>query len=504
VLDQGMFASRVVGLLLLGGCAATPSPRIDVSKQQPSPATPAVGDLGVQPENLGGLTAFVESIGAGWGEASRFSGFVLVAQHDQPIYARAFGFADRDQKRPAGADTSFRIGSITKQFTAAAILRLEQAGKLALEDPVGKHLPEYPGPGKAVTIHQLLTHTSGVPSYTNDPSVVGRKGERWTVPALLATFWSKPLEFAPGTDHAYSNSGYAVLGAIVERASGRDYATFLREELFLPAGMTRTVVGDAEGDPDRALGYQGRGDTLIAADPIDMSLAFAGGSIRSTASDLARWHRALAGEAILSGKTRAKLYTPALENYAYGWISEEILGRQALWHNGAIDGFHADYWRIPDADLVVVVLGNSIDIDTQPIAKAAVAAAFGHKLQPMPQPRLVELDPSLIPRLTGTYRLSPESKRALVESKAPAQLIASIATVTITGAPGGIEMKPSGQSPVKLSPTGIAEFFDPTSKIKASFDFAKTPSALRLTIEQGLLKIIYRRARPGTGRRSSG
>ena len=493
-----MLVRTVAGLLLVGACAAAPSSRNSVTKPADprSETAPApAGDLGVQAGNLQALTAFIDSIGAGWGESAHFSGFVLVAQHDQPIYARAFGFADREQGRAATADTSFRIGSITKQFTAAAILRLEQAGKLSVDDLVERHLPEYPGPGKKVTIHQLLTHTAGIPSYTDDQSVVARKGERWPLARLLATFWEKPLDFAPGTDHAYSNSGYVILGAIVERVSGRDYATFLREELFRPAGMTRTVLGDAEGDPDRALGYQGRGDILVDAEPIDMSLPFAAGGIRSTASDLGRWHRALADDRVLTAKARARLFTPVLANYAYGWVSEEILGRTALWHNGAIDGFHADYWRIPDADLVIIVLGNTIDIDTQPIAKAAVAAAFGQVLHPMPQPKLVQLDPSLVPRLTGKYRMSPESKRALVEAKAPAPLIASIRSVTITGAAGGIEMKPNGQPPVKLSPTGLAEFFDPGSKIKASFDFVSTRTALRLTVEQGWLKVIYRRAR---------
>jgi D-alanyl-D-alanine carboxypeptidase len=473
--------------------AATLCPPRAVTK--PLATSPPIGDLGVQPGNLEQLTTFVESIGAGWSEAVRFSGFVLVAQHDQPIYARAFGLADRERKRAATADTSFRIGSVTKAFTAAAIMRLEQMGKLTVSDTVEKHLTEYPGAGKYVTIHQLLTHTGGLPSYTADPTVLSRKGERWTVPALLASFSGRALEFVPGSDHAYSSSGYAVLGAIVERASGRDYATFVRQELFAPAGMTRTVVGDAERDLDRALGYQARGNSLRPADPIDLSMAYASGGIRSTASDLLRWHRALEGDAILSGKTRARLYVPALANYAYGWFVEPICGRRALWHNGTIDGFRADYWRIPDADLVVVVLGNCGEIDTQPIAKAAVTAAFGQALQPLAQPRPIEPAPALVPRLVGAYRITTESRRAMVESKASLKLIHSLITVTITGTESGLIMKPNGREAIQLAPTGIAEFYDPASNIKASFDFARTRSALRLTVEKGPLTITYRRAR---------
>jgi D-alanyl-D-alanine carboxypeptidase len=388
----------------------------------------------------------------------------------------------------------FRIGSLTKQFTAAAILRLEQAGKLSVEDPVKKHLPEFPGPGKEVTIHQLLTHTAGIPSYTNDPRVVSRKGEPWTVQALLQSFWNKPLDFPPGTNHEYSNSGYAILGAILERVSGRPYATLLREELFTRAGMTRTLVGDGAGDPDRALGYQARQGKLVPADPIDMSLPFAAGAVRSTANDLVRWHRALEGEAILTAQAREKLYRPGLGNYAYGWVPEEILGHRAVWHNGGIDGFHTDYWRVLDADLVVVVLGNAMEIDTQPIAKAAIAAAFGQVLQPPPQPRRVALDPALPPRLVGSYRITAESRRVLAETKAPARLIESIRSVTIRAAAEGIELQAVGQDSVRLAPTGEGEFFDPTTNIRATFELPRQGRATRLTIEQGWLKVIYRRS----------
>jgi CubicO group peptidase (beta-lactamase class C family) len=476
-------------LLLAAACA----PRTPAPARPAAPPAPAVGDLGVQPDNLQTLTAFVEAIGKDWGEASRFNGFVLVAQHGKPIYARAFGYADREQKRAATADTSFRIGSVTKQFTAAAILRLEQAGKLSVDDPVRKHLPEFPGPGREVTIHQLLTHTGGIPSYTDDPRVVSRRREPWTVEALLKTFWAKPLQFPPGTNHHYSNSGYAILGAILERVGGRPFAALLRDELFQPAGLARTMVGDADGDPDRAVGYQAGPSGLVPADPIDMSLPFAAGAVRSTAADLLRWHQALQGDAILKAPAREKLYMPALGNYAYGWISEEIFGRQAVWHNGGIDGFHADYWRVLDADLVVVVLGNAMQIDTQPIAKAAIAAAFGQVLQPPPQPQRVALDPDLPPRLVGSYRITTASRRALVQAKAPPKLIESIRSVAVTAAGDGIDLELAGQDRVHLAPTGPAEFFDPGTNIRVTFEVAPGKPAARLTIEQGWLKVIYRR-----------
>ena len=427
--------------------------------------------------------------GGGAGSIGAFNGYVLVAQHGQPIYSRAFGLADRERQRPATADTSFRIGSVTKQFTAAAILKLEQDGKLSVSDPVSKHLPGYTGPAKDVTIHQLLTHTGGVPSYTDDPSVLARKAQRWSVVQLLATFEFKPLAFAPGSKFAYSNSGYALLGAIIELVSGRTYGDYLRDELFVPAGLTRTVVGDALDDPDRANGYQLDGDRVVPADPIDMGLPYAAGAIRSTANDLVRWHRALEGDAILGAAAKAKLYTPALKDYAYGWMVGEQAGHKLIWHNGGIDGFHTSYFRVPDADLVVVVLGNTLQTDTDEIAKNAIAAAFGEAVEPLPV-----ADAALVARVVGTYTITPAGQQALGELKAPAELIAAIQTMTIAAVPGGVSMKPNGQGPALMSPSGGATFVHKGAGITLTFDLAATGAATGLTIEQGPLKITYARA----------
>lgn len=473
------------GLVLAAGCPrATPT----------MPGSPAVGDLGVTPDNLARLTPYVAAIGAGWGDAALFEGFVLVAQHDRPIYAHAFGFADREHARAATADTSFRIGSITKQFTATAILTLEQDGKLSVSDPVSKHLPDYTGPAKDVTLHQLLTHTAGVPNFTADAALLARKNQRWTVPQLLATFQALPLEFTPGTKFAYSNSGYAILGAIVERVSGRSYGEYVTAELFAKAGMTRTVVGDAAGDPDRAEGYAVAGDAVKPAAAIDMSLPFSAGAVRSTAHDLVRWHRALSGDAILGAVAKAKLYAPALEGYAYGWMIAKPSGHRAIWHNGGIDGFQADLWRVPDADLVVIVLSNREGTDTSAVARAAIDAAFGAAIEPPPTRAKATLDPALVPRLIGTYTITAASKQRLVDLGLPTAVIESVESITITGAPGAIEMTPNGQPATTLAPTGGASFFEPSEGIAVVFDVAGPGPAPSFTLEQGGLEVTYSRA----------
>jgi D-alanyl-D-alanine carboxypeptidase len=377
-LAPAAFAATVLALAAsLAACGSPAAPK--------SPAEQAVGDLGVDLAGLNSkLPPFIDSVGAG--QPSRaFSGYVLVAQHDKPIFSRGYAVSDREKHTPNTADTSFRVGSVTKQFTAAAILRLEQDGKLSVNDPISKHLPEYPAVGKDVTIHQLLTHTSGIPSYTDDPAIMSRRAQRFTVPQLLALFWDKPLVFAPGSRFAYSNSGYIVLGAIIESASGKPYATYLAETLFLPAGMTRTVVGDAESATDRAEGYQLAGDKLEPADPIDMSVPYAAGAVRSTANDLVRWHRALEGDQILGAAAKAKLYKPALNDYAYGWVAKEVEQRPTVRHGGGIDGFSTMYWRVPAADLVVVAWSNVLGVAAEPVGHAAVVAALGGTPKPAEQ-----------------------------------------------------------------------------------------------------------------------
>jgi CubicO group peptidase (beta-lactamase class C family) len=258
---------------------------------QPKPAAASLDDV---------LTPYIESYGAHWGETHALSGFVLVTQHDRPIYQHAFGWSDREHHVAADADTSFRVGSVTKQFTAVAILMLQQDGKLHTTDPIATYLPDYPAVGAQITIHQLLTHTSGLPDYTYAPAFDASRDQPVTVAQLMAEFDDKPLDFAPGSQWAYSNSNYVVLGAIVEKLSGQPYAEFVRQHVLAPAGMTRSEIGDAVGVSDRALGYAPDGDHLAPAHAIDMSVAYAAGALRSTANDLVRWNRARAGVALLT------------------------------------------------------------------------------------------------------------------------------------------------------------------------------------------------------------
>lgn len=438
------------------------------------------------------LGAYVASIGAN-DPTGAFSGYVLVAQHDQPVFSRAYGLADRAANRPPTADTSFRIGSVTKQFTAAAILKLEQEGKLRVEDTVAKHLPDYTGPARDVTIHQLLTHTAGVPSFTDDPAYEQSKNAPATPAQLLARFAQLPLAFPPGSKHAYSNSGYVLLGAIIERVSGTTYASYLRDQLFRPAGMTRTEVGDAVGVTDRAEGYQVAEGAIVAADPIDMSIPFAAGAVRSTANDLVRWHRAISGDAILKAPARAKLYTPALQKYAYGWIVTEVQGRTAVTHGGGIDGFLTEYWRIPDADVVVIAWTNVLGGDTFGVGMAAVTATLGGAVKAIEKLDPGAVDAALIERLVGTYQLTAAGKAALAAANPPAELIAAVQSLSVTAAPTGIVAQPNGQGPFTLTPLADGSFYAAGPRIHIRYILPPSGRIVEIALVQGPVTLTYGR-----------
>ena len=486
-------------LAFLGACTAAPAP-----KPTPAPAAAA----GVQSDTVqakGGasvdranlvkeLDEFVGSYGRNWGEAHRFSGFVLVTHKGEAIYERGFGFADQQSRRPNTATTSFRIGSVTKQFTATAILKLEQDGKLAVTDTIGKHLPDYPAVGRDITIHQLLTHTSGIPSYTGFPEIMKNRAQPIALADLVASFSSRPLEFKPGEKFNYSNSGYIVLGAIIEAASGQDYATYMKRHIFEPAGLRDTVVGDAPDAADRALAYEVKDDQVVPAHAIDMSVPHAAGAVRSTARDLVAWHRVLAGESILSAASKDKMYRPEKDNYAYGWTLHELDGHRIISHGGGIDGFLTGYRRVMDADLVVVVWSNRSSRDVGKIAGNAVKAAFGADLPLADEPERVPFDATLVPRVAGSYQLSDAGRKQLTSVGVPSAAIDSLATIEVSGTAKGLIFKPAGQPEIALVQTGPGTFTNASGGIEASFDLpGTTDKATGFTLKQGPMAVPYQR-----------
>ena len=328
-----------------------------------------------------------------WLVAADFRGNVLVSMGGTVLLRKGYGLADRENGVPYTADTVFDVGSITKQFTAAAILKLEMQGKLRVEDPIGKYFPNVPDDKKSITLHHLLTHTSGLESdFAGDYDPVLR--DDYAKRILASKLRSKP-----GEAFYYANSGYSLLGAVVEIASGKPYEQYLRDNLFLPAGMRDTGYKlPAWPESKLAVGYRdGKRWGRINERPWDKDGPYwalrANGGISSTLDDMLRWHVALTGDTVLSAAEKEKMFRrqvkegPAADTYyGYGWsIGESAWGGRLIEHNGGNGAFFADFLRYTDDQIVVILSTNDSEVRGGKISHALGRMAHGDDV-PVPKP----------------------------------------------------------------------------------------------------------------------
>ena len=252
-------------------------------------------------------------------------GTVLVARGDEILLNKGYGQANVEWNIPNTPATKFRLGSLTKQFTAASILLLEERGKLAIEDPLSKHMADVPAAWSAITLHHLLTHTSGIPNVTSLPEFATYQPFATTVEKTIALVRDKPLDFAPGDRMSYSNSGYLVLSHLVERISGQSYETFLTANILDPLGMKDTGLdSNATIIPRRAAGYTSSATGLVNAGFVHMSVPHGAGAMYSTTEDLLRWERGLFGGKVVSAASLRKMTTPFKNNYAFGVVGRHV------------------------------------------------------------------------------------------------------------------------------------------------------------------------------------
>lgn len=292
---------------------------------------------------------------------------VAVGRGDELLCAKGYGFADLEFAVNADEETMFRIGSVTKQFTAAAIWKLAERGKLSVDDPLTKFLPDYPTHGQELTLRHLLTHTGGIPNYTDLGEVWHRNLARELPDEELVALWKDlPLDFAPGEKWNYSNSGYYLLGMVVAKVSGQDYAQFLRETFFEPLKLTRTRYdSNSELIPNRAQGYAFEDGKFANDDLIGMSQPGAAGALISTASDLVRWQQALVAGRVVKAESYEEMTLPFLltngreTQYGMGLMLSPQAGQPCVWHGGGINGFNSVLMYFPDARLHVAVISNS-------------------------------------------------------------------------------------------------------------------------------------------------
>ena len=314
-------------------------------------------DLGVRVDEL--VTAYHAK--------QLFNGSVLVASVGDVVLRRGYGLADEEWEIPNAPDTKFRLGSITKQFTSMLVMQQVEEGRLRLDQTLAEMLPWYrQDTGAEVTLEQLLNHTSGIPSYTSDPDFFPlHSRDPLSTRQLVETYCSGDLEFEPGSVWRYNNSGYVILGAVLEEVSGIPYGELLRQRILEPLGMHDTGYDhNAEIIPRRARGYQQAPGGLVNAAYLDMSLPHAAGAMYSTVDDLAIWDRALYGTDLLSADLKRTMLTPGLDDYAFGWrvVSEPIgpdgTDRTVVTHGGGINGFGTSIVRVPSDRNLIVLLDN--------------------------------------------------------------------------------------------------------------------------------------------------
>ncbi|HWB78031.1 MAG TPA: serine hydrolase domain-containing protein [Nannocystaceae bacterium] len=371
------------------------------------PAAPIPDDLDEQ------VASYIADYGRHFGPTFEFHGAILVARDGKVHYAQGFGVADPAHDTANTPQTRFRIGMLTEQFTAAAILQLRDAGMLQLDDPVSEHLPGFPN-GRSITIMQLLQHSSGIPNYTDLPNFHEWKLRPHTSEQLIGRFSELPLEFKPGEDFTPTNSGYFLLGAIIEKKSGMSYGEYMQRYVFEPLGMRDTMVGDEYGRPGQARGnVWNEEEQLDPPDPIDMSVFGAAGGIVSSIEDLAKWDSALYEGRILARSSVEQMIEPNRFGYGFGWVVGEDQDQTVVSFPGAIDGFNSAIMRYTADRTLVVVLCNTEIVPAGRIASDIAMMVYGGHPPPRIEYPEVQVAPGTFSRYLGSYGITDDTIRVL-------------------------------------------------------------------------------------------
>ena len=400
----------------------------------------------------------------------RFSGSVLVSRNGKAIFSKGYGMANLELDVPNAPNTKFRLGSITKQFTAAAVLLLQERGKLSVQDPVCKYVDACPPAWSEVTVHHLLTHTGGVPSFTNFPDYMTKMMMPEKIDSMIARFKDKPLDFKPNEKWNYSNSGYFLLGHIIEKASGESYEAFLQKNIFDPLGMSNSGYDyHATILKNRATGYSLRNGKVVNSAVIDMSQPYSAGSLYSTVEDLLKWNEALFSDKVLSPKSREAMFTAVKNNYGYGIGIQQKFNRRMISHGGGINGFSTSLAGFPDEKVTVVVLRNRDYGGPGPgaIGSDLAAIVFGEKYEIPSVPVEAKVDPKVFDAYVGRYELAP----ALV--------------ITISREGDRLMAQASGQQRFALYPQSETSFFAKEIELRMTFVKDDKGQVTHVVVNQG-------------------
>jgi CubicO group peptidase (beta-lactamase class C family) len=394
------------------------------------------------------LTSRIEEYMAARVQRDRFSGTLLLARDGQVLFCRGYGMANLEHDIPCTSKTKFRLGSITKQFTAMAILILQERGKLSITDKVKKYVPSAGKAWDEITIQHLLTHTSGIPNYTSFPDFLKTLRAPVTLDELIAKFKDKPLDSKPGEKFKYSNSGYIVLGKVIDVASGRPYAAFMKEAIFDPLEMHDTGYDSSAAIiKNRASGYSGMfGLAPVNASYIDMSIPHAAGALYSTVLDMLKWDRALDSEKLVPKKAVDEMFTPFKGSYGFGWTIDKKFDQPRQVHGGGIPGFVTVIERFPQEKLLVVALSNFDTARVDKIGNDLAAIAFGGPYVIPREPKPVKVDRSLLAAYAGLYQLDRGDGKEKLQ-------------ITVTAEGDLLRVEPKGQGRLLAVPESATRFY---------------------------------------------
>jgi CubicO group peptidase (beta-lactamase class C family) len=353
-----------------------------------------------------------------WAKQGRFSGTVLLAKDGKVLLRKSYGMANYELGVPNTPETVYRIGSITKSFTALAILQLEERGLLKVSDPVRKYVPEVPADWGDISIHLLLCHKSGIPDFMSAKAYQDFADPKH-IDKALQEYASTPMLNKPGEVFRYSNSGYVLLGRVIENVSGKSYEEYLNENILRPAGMEHTAI-DHTPDlvPHRANGYRWDGEAIINAANGNPDHTYSAGALRSTVDDMYRFDRALKEGKLFSPAITSKAWTgyepwvapPPFQveaRYGYGWMIGQEFGHRYVGHGGWVNGFVSQFNRYPDDDAVMIVLWNFETSNHIPISQDLAAILFGQKYEiPVLRP-IAHPSQETLARYVGEYQMGP-------------------------------------------------------------------------------------------------
>src|SRR5262245_9490260 len=395
-----------------------------------------------------------------------FTGSALVAKDGKVVFSKGYGMANAEWDIPNTTQTKFRLGSITKQFTAASILLLQERGKLSVQDPICKFFDNCPESWKEITIRHLLTHTGGVPNFTSFPDYQKTMMIPVTMESLVARFKDKPLDFKPGEKMSYSNSGYVTLGYIIEKVAGESYESFLQKNIFGPLKMSNTGYDRHYTIlKNRATGYSFRNGKRVNSEYLDMTIPHAAGALYSTVEDLFAWNEALFSDKLLSAKSREAMMTVDKNNYAYGLAVNQQHNRKMVSHGGGINGFNTSLARFPEEKVTVVVLRNADYGASNPgkISQDLAAIVLG-----VPPRVAVKIDPKILDAYVGQYELRPNF------------------VLTMTREGDSLMTQATGQPKFELFPESETKFF--LKDVDAQVTFVKDDkgAVTNLILHQGI------------------